>query len=95
MGGMGKAFLVLLCMSAGVAGCAAQQGASSRYDAIKAETEVIEVRLTNFEERLALVEQEIGVLRSHGGVPEGARWVDPAPSLSAGPPGRFTNEIPP
>lgn len=82
MGGMGKAFLVLLCMSAGVAGCAAQQGASSRYDAIKAETEVIEVRLTNFEERLALVEQEIGVLRSHGGVPEGARWVDPAPSLS-------------
>lgn len=82
MGGMGKAFLVLLCMSAGVAGCAAQQGASSRYDAIKAETEILEVRLTNFEERLALVEQEIGVLRSHGGLPEGARWVDPAPSLS-------------
>ena len=82
MGGMRKAFLVLLCMSAGVVGCAAQQGASSRYDAIKAETEVIEVRLTNFEERLALVEQEIGVLRSHGGLPEGARWVDPAPSLS-------------
>ena len=82
MGGMRKAFLVLLCMSTGVVGCAAQQGASSRYDAIKAETEVIEVRLTNFEERLALVEQEIGVLRSHGGLPEGARWVDPAPSLS-------------
>ena len=82
MGGTVKAFLVLLCMGAGVVGCASQQGVSSRYDAIKADTEVIEVRLTNFEERLALVEQEIGALRSHGGLPEGARWVDPAPSLS-------------
>lgn len=85
MGDMVKHLLVLLTllgMGGGVAGCAAQQEYSGRYDTLKENTEVLEVRLTNFEERLALVEQEIGVLRSQGALPEGARWVDPAPSLS-------------
>lgn len=81
MNGMFKEFLVLLCLGA-VAACTPHQGVAERYDTLKENTDVIEIRLTNFEERLSLVEQEIGVLRSHGALPEGARWVDPAPSLS-------------
>lgn len=74
--------LSVLPISAGLAGCAPLQKSSGSIERLEEHTEVIELRLASVEERLTLVEQEVGVLRSQGGLPEGARRVDPGPSLA-------------
>lgn len=73
-------FLLVIILSAG---CAAQNSRdSSHLERISEDTQVIETRLASLEERLTLVEQEVGVLRSRNDLPAGARRVDPAPSLA-------------
>lgn len=73
--------LSLLSLCGLLAGCMASHDTSSRMDTLQSDTEVLDLRLTHVEERLARVEQDLGVIRS-GNVPEGARWVDPSPSLA-------------